>query len=241
MKRNFLFKNYITTQFEHNAELSDERIRLENNTFDRNFKKILPNNKEVKILEIGFGTGFFIKYLLSNGYKNIYGIELSPEETEFVKKNIYNNVECVESTEDFLDKHKNDYDFIFMFDVLEHIPKDKTIDLLMKIKQALRSGGIFIARVPNASNPFNVNQFGNDFTHEFIYTARSLSQVNKIAGFSEIKILPFKEENISWHGRITNITQKIMFPLIKLIIGLCRNSLDPSTFYTKKIYCVCKK
>jgi cyclopropane fatty-acyl-phospholipid synthase-like methyltransferase len=239
MERNDLFKNYITTQ--SNAELSDEKIKLENNTYDRNLRKLLPKNKEVKILEIGFGAGFFIRYLLSRGYENIYGIDLSEEETVFVKKNVYKNVECVESTENFLDKHNGEYDFIFMFDVLEHIPKDKIIDFLIKIKQALKSGAIFYARVPNASNPLNINMFGIDFTHEFIYTARSLSQINKIAEFSEVKILPCKEENISWHGKITNITQKIMIPLIKLMIGLCRSNLDPTSFYTKNIYCVCEK
>lgn len=241
MKRNDLFKNYITTHFSENAKLSDKRTKIENNTFDRNFKKILPENKDIKILEIGFGTGFFIKYLLSNGYKNIHGIELSDEETEYVKKNIYDGVECIESTEDFLEMCKNEYDYIFMFDVLEHIPKDETINFLMNVRNSLRYGGILSARVPNASNPFNINAIGSDFTHEFFYTARSLAQVNKIAGFFKIKILPFKEENITWHGRITNITQKIMFFLIKLLIGLCRNDLDPTAIYTKNIYCICKK
>lgn len=241
MKRNDLFQNYITTHFSDRAYLSDERTKIENNTFDRNLKEVLPENRSVKILEIGFGTGFLIKYLLSNGYKNIHGIELSEEETVFVQKNIYSGVERVDSTEDFLEEHKNEYDLIFMFDVLEHIPKDKVIDLLIQIRQALRNNGFFIARVPNGSNPLNSNAYCCDFTHEFIYGASSLLQVNKIAEFSEIKILPFKEENISLHGKITNITQKIMFPLIKSIIGLCRNYLDPTAFYTKNIYCVCKK
>jgi 2-polyprenyl-3-methyl-5-hydroxy-6-metoxy-1,4-benzoquinol methylase len=240
MERNELFKNYITTRFKQNIELSDERIKFENNTYDRNLKTILSGNKDVKILEIGFGTGFFIRYLLSLGYKNIFGIDLSEEETAFVKENVYPNVECVKSTEEFLDKHNNQYDFVFMFDVLEHIPKEKTIDFLIKVRRSLRDGGIFVARVPNASNPFNSNIFGSDFTHEFIYAAGSLSQVNKIAGFSGVNIFPFKEENLSWHGKITNITQKIMFPLIKLMIGLCRNDLDPAAFYTKNIYCICR-
>lgn len=241
MKRNYFFEHYITTNFDHNTDLSDRRLKLEYDGFDRNIKRLLQKNKDAKILEIGFGTGFFIKYLLSNGYKNIHGIELSREETEFVQKNVYDDVECVESAEDFLGLHKNEYDFIFMFDVLEHIPKDKTIDFLIKIKQALRNKGIFIARVPNGSNPLNSNASWRDFTHEFIYTARSLAQVNKIAKFSEIKILPFKEENITLHGRITNITQRVIFPLIKLAISLSRNDLDPMAFYTKNIFCICKK
>lgn len=241
MERKDLFENYITTHFKDNADLSKGRIELENNMFDRNIGRLLVEGKNVKILEIGFGTGFFINYLLSKGYHNIYGVELSKEETEYVKKNIYEKVECCVNTEKFLEEHKGEYDYIFMFDVLEHIPKNETVSLLTSINGSLKDGGVFCARVPNASNPFNINAMWGDFTHEFFYSARSLGQVNRLAGFSDIKVLPFKEENISWHGRITNITQKIMFPLIKLTIGLCRNGLDPIAHYTKNIYCICKK
>jgi 2-polyprenyl-3-methyl-5-hydroxy-6-metoxy-1,4-benzoquinol methylase len=241
MKRNFIFKNYISTQFSYNADFSPEKIKLEFNTFDRNFKKILPDNKNARILEIGFGTGIFIKYLLEKGYKNIYGIELSEEETDFVKKNVHDNVECVDKTEDFLEKHQNEYDFVCMFDVLEHIPKTETIDFLIKIKNSLRKNGIYIARVPNVSNPFNIEMFAGDFTHEFIYSARSLTQVNKIAGFSNVMVFPFKEENISWHSKITNITAPICYVFLRIFIGLNRCSSHPSSFYTKNIFCVCKK
>jgi len=242
MDRNYLFENYITTHFDDNADLSDERrLRLENNSLDRNLAGILPQNKNIRILEIGFGTGFFLKYLLTKEFKNIYGIELSSEETEFVKKNVYKNIECVLNPEDFLERHKNEYDFIFMLDVLEHIPKEQTITFLKKVRASLKNEGIFIARVPNVSNPLNVTLFSADFTHEFFYSARSLAQVNRLAEFSDIKVLPFKEENLTWHGKITNITQKMMFPVIKLAIGLSRSYLDPASFYTKNIYCICKK
>jgi len=241
MNRKYLFEKYISTHFEENSKLSNERINLEFCTFDRNFENILLNKKTKDIIEIGFGTGFFIKYLLSKGFNNIKGIEISKEETEFVKKYIYNNVEYVNDTNFFLNNNKYKYDFIFMLDVLEHIPKNETINLLKKVKNALKKDGTFIARVPNASNPFNCGIFSSDFTHEFIFTKSSLMQVNKLAGYTNIEILPFWEEDITIHGRITNITQKIMFIFIKLLIGLCRNHLDPNSYYTKNIYCICRK
>jgi len=241
MKRKDLFKNYIETQYKEQTDFSINKIRLEFNTYDRNFKKFLPCNKNVKILEIGFGTGYFLKYLLENGYRNIYGIELSDEETEFVKKNVHNNVECVDETEKFLDKHQNEYDFICMFQVLEHIPKSETINLLKKIRASLRNNGIFIATVPNSSNPFNIFAFGADFTHEFIFNAKSLAQVNKLAAFSDTQIYPCREENLSWHSKITNITAPIFHFLLKIFVGLNRCYLSPNDFYTKNLLCVCRK
>lgn len=241
MKRNQLFKDYITTHHHANTDFSENKISLEFNTFDRNIRQYLPKNKDAKILEVGFGTGYFLKYLLSLGYTDVGGIEMSPEATDFVKTNIYSNVICVESTQDYIAEHKHEFDLIIMFDVLEHIPKPETIDFLVVIKDGLKVGGVFIARVPNASNPLNINAFGSDFTHEFIHTAKSLLQVNRITKFSHIEIHPFKEENISLHSKVTNITQPIMFFIIRILIGLARNDLDPTSLYTKNIYCVCIK
>lgn len=235
------FNNYITTHFSANAVLDKKKDLLEFNTFDRNILQFLPKNKNAKVLEIGFGTGFFLKYLLKNNYRNIYGIELSNEETEFVKKNIYENVECVNNTEEFLDNHHNEYDFIIMSDVLEHIPKNETVTFLKKVKDALKKDSIFIAKVPNGSNPFNVQMFICDFTHEFIYSTESLIQVNKLAGFKKIQIFPQKEENKTWHSKITNITAPICYSFLKILVGLNRCSLNAQSFYTKNIFCVCKK
>lgn len=241
MNRNQLFDDYIRTRFSDNTDLSDARIRLENDIFDRNLRKFLSEDRKVRILEIGFGTGFFLKYLLSNGYENVHGIDLSKDITEFVKKNVYDGVECVPSTEVFLDKHKGEYDYIFMFDVLEHVPKDETVGLLIKIREALKVGGVFIARVPSSGNPFNTTGLTSDFTHEVYYSARSLVQVNRLAKFSDVATFPFKEENLTWHGKITNVTQKIMIRFIKLMIGLNRCDLDPMSIYTKNMFCVCKR
>ena len=243
MERKQIFENYMSTHSAGYTDFSKDKLRLQFNSYNRNYATLLPNNKEASILEIGFGSGYFIKYLLSRGYTNIHGIELSDEEAKFVKKFIYDNdnIDCVESTENFLDENINKYDFIYMSQVLEHIPKDNVIDLLVKIKNSLKDSGIFVANTPNINNPFNIKVSGGDFTHEFIFNPESLRQVCMIANFYEIKILPFKEENITWHGKVTNIVSKISYFFTRIIIGLNRCYLSPSNIYSANIYCVCKK
>jgi len=241
MSRIYLFKNYISNRFKDRTDFSEKKLKLEFNSYDRNYQEYLPKNKNANILEIGFGTGYYLKYLLAKGYKDIYGIELSDGETEFVKNKIFNKVECVESTEVFLNQHQSKYDFIYMSQVLEHIPKENTINLLNKIKKSLKNEGTLIINTPNIKNPFNIYVLGADFTHEFIFSPESLSQVCKVADFSNIKIFPFREENISWHGKITNIISPIMYFLIKIFTGLNRCYLSPSNIYSANIYCICKK
>ena len=48
---------------------------LESKTTISELKNILPANKESKILEIGYGQGFFISACVQMGYKNIYGLD----------------------------------------------------------------------------------------------------------------------------------------------------------------------
>src|SRR5438874_2150963 len=105
MNRTVLFKNYISNCHSDRVDFSKPKMREEFNYYDRNFKYFLPREKDRAILEIGFGTGYFLKYLIGNGYKNIIGIEQSKEEISYVKSNIFKNVYFVKNTNDFLVKH----------------------------------------------------------------------------------------------------------------------------------------
>lgn len=241
MNRKEYFDDYLSTHFSRNAGQDDKRDGLEFATFDKNFGPVLPKSKNAKILEIGFGTGFFLKYLVKNGYTNVKGIELSAEETDYVRVNVYSEVEAVETTEGYLAEHLKEYDFIVMLDVLEHIPKTDTINFLRCIHASLADGGQLLVRVPNGSNPLNIQMFVCDFTHEFIYSTESLRQVNSLARFSKSEVRPFKEEGMSTHGRITNVTQPIMFFLLRMLMGLNRSYQNNESFYTRTIFCISKK
>lgn len=229
------FENYISTHFSENVDFSKKRLDIEFNQFDNNFIPILPEKKKIKILEIGFGTGYFIKYLLDKGYNQIDGIEISPEVTEFVKKKIYNNVECVADTEIYLAGKPGQYDLIVMLDVLEHVQKDQVFSFLKQIKSALKKEGAVVARVPNGANPFNAQIFNDDFTHEFFYTAESLKQVFKISGFDNIVVNKWREENITLHSKITNITSILLAPLLKIQMGLMRVYFRKDNYLSRNI------
>ena len=52
------------------------------------FKRLLPENQNLKILDIGTGPGFFTIILEELGYKNITGIDVSEKMIEVAKENI---------------------------------------------------------------------------------------------------------------------------------------------------------
>ncbi len=187
MYRKIIYDRYLTTDGFNNFYEIEKQF---NAPFylDSNIKVILPKNKDVKILDIGCGVGRFLKYLQENGYKNIYGVEIGKEQNQFLKDkgfDIY-QFDIIE----FLKNTKEKFNFVSMFDVLEHFTKEEIVELLPLLKNILNDNGILVIRVPNGEAMFKGGIMYGDFTHETFFTARSMKQIFNIFGFSKINIYP---------------------------------------------------
>jgi 2-polyprenyl-3-methyl-5-hydroxy-6-metoxy-1,4-benzoquinol methylase len=156
--------------------------------FKKNFITLLPKNKEAKILEIGFGNGFFLEAMQDNGYNNFTGIEIGAAQYEFVKKNITNKVFLVKDTFKFLKENPEKFDAIVLIEVIEHIPKQRVIELVKLVNSSLKKKGIVIIKVPNISNPLMLRSRYSDFTHEVGFTKESLYQILHCANFKKINV-----------------------------------------------------
>ncbi len=146
----------------------------------------LPENKEAPILEIGCGNGGFVYWLQCLGYKNAYGIDISPEQVEVAGNLGIKNIIHADLRE-FLRGRENAYDVIFARDVIEHFKKEEVLDTLRIIHKALKDAGLFTAQTPNGVSPFSGRHRYKDFTHELIFTVDSFSQVLKTTGFGDTR------------------------------------------------------
>jgi SAM-dependent methyltransferase len=111
-------------------------------------KKLMSGEiRNKRFLEIGCGAGDFSYFLAENG---LHGVTLDFSDkavkiTEAKLKPFKNCIRVIKK--DFLDfEDKEGFDFIFAFEVLEHIKND--ILVLNKIFHLLNKGGIFIFSVP---------------------------------------------------------------------------------------------
>ena len=160
------------------------------------FRSIIPNDKELRILDFGCGSGQFLISLCNEGYKNLFGIE-----PNISKKVIsINNVDI--SINKKLDKN-NKYDVVLMMDVLEHIEDD--LGIILKIVSQLNNGGMLLISVPAYNLLWSEHDTKN--MHFRRYNRKTLSY-----------ILKQTDLNIKW---ISN-WNFFMFPLIA-INRLCRN------------------
>jgi len=179
------------------------------------YGKCLPKNKDVKILDVGCGMGHFLYYLKKMGYTNFLGIDISPQAVDFVKKYITKNVILADAFE-FL-KGAKDFDVIVLNDIIEHIPKERVLELLKLCFNALKPGRKIFVKTDNMSNPFSLRLRYQDFTHEVGFTEESFVQVLYIAGFRNIRVFGASEPTWSMSISIRVLIKKIAHMILRLL------------------------
>jgi len=155
--------------------------------FEMHFLKFVGSDKNIKVLDVGCGCGQLLYMLKEKGYVNIEGVDLGHQQVEITKK-LGLKAERISELSEYLDARKGTWDVILMTQVIEHFTKDKMLPYLSSVRMALKTGGKAIIAVPNMALASGLIQRYNDFTHEIGFTERSLHQVLRVAGFSDIRI-----------------------------------------------------
>lgn len=219
-EKSSLYENYLTTHFQK-IHKGDKEFTYLYQYYRKNYLKLLPQDKTIRILEIGSGMGHFLYFLEKNGYSNNLGIDISPENVNFCKELGFNV--SYANVFEFLAEESHSYDVIIMNDVLEHFEKNEIIQLLNLIFDRLHDSGRLIMKIPNASNPIMASSTRYyDFTHEILFTEESISQLLKNTRYSNISLYPqniyvFYYNPINYvamaASKILNVTFRLLFLL----------------------------
>lgn len=141
-----------------------------------------------RILDIGCGQGAFLLALQQAGYTNIQGVDVSETQVDVARK-FTDSALCVSDIPCWL-AAQHDFDYVFMFDVLEHIPVHDQVNFLGTIRRKLSEAGLLFCRVPNANSAFASRYRWGDWTHHCSFTEDSLAFVLSGAGFEMVTIVP---------------------------------------------------
>ena len=166
---------------------SDEYASLAVAQLEHELGPLLPDDKTGKVLDVGCGFGFALMALRKIGFRDVEGVELSPEQAEVGRRRGL-NVSVVTDTTNWLAQKRDCYSVVLLLDVLEHVPVSDQIDLLRAIHGSLTRGGRLIVQVPNANSIVAARWRYNDFTHHSSYTEHSLYFALRSAGFDDIQI-----------------------------------------------------
>lgn len=245
-KGNQIWDHYCDAGFSVVNPLSISAYESAAISYGYNYKSFLPKNRRAKILDIGCGMGHFLYYLYTQNYTNFIGIDISKQQIAFIKNDFLACEELAESFKKisekvyqadaftFLKQHESEYELIVANDLIEHIEKDKILQLFGLIRNSLKENGAFIAKTPNMGNPFSLKARYVDFTHEIGYDEISLFQILKISNFREINI--YQMRNKKRDSMIICTMRNAILPLIWLLFGVHIPRL-----YEPLIFCVARR
>lgn len=181
-----IFNNYVETSFD-----GFKQAIFKFKQFDINYRRYFPKVQSGQVVDIGIGRGEMLSCMRDWGF-NYQGVDISPSTVRFCQS-LDLNCQVVADTATWLRSNQNKFSLITCLDVLEHVPRDQTIEFLKAMRSSLRKDGYVIIQVPNLQSPFGYLHHFNDFTHVSGFVEHSLEQVLLAAGFVDFEFHGFEE------------------------------------------------
>jgi SAM-dependent methyltransferase len=150
-------------------------------------RNVLPADKNAPILELGCSNGMALLSLHKAGYTSLKGID-SCSELVNTARSFSLDAEVADAFQFLKKSPAGHFSLIYMIDVLEHVPTERTLDLLSLAFETLAPEGTLFLQVPNASCPVGLHFRYIDWTHYCSFTTHSISDLLESAGFREIGI-----------------------------------------------------
>jgi len=176
------------------------------------YKAHLPTRKDAAILDIGFGTGWFIAACLKLGYTNLSGADFGITNKDHVgdwSKRAVTLHEIDQDIGEFLGKREDTYDFIHMSHVIEHIPKYSLFWVVDAICRSLKKDGLLLLRTPNMEGPTPNSSFYVTLGHEYGFCGSNLISLLDICGFDDIRLCDLSAGGSTFKQRIGDLFRRI--------------------------------
>ncbi len=140
-----------------------------------------------RLLEVGCGTGLFLKTAQSAGWE-VTGVDISESAVCWCKENLGLDVTCAELPE--LKFPDESFDVITVLEVIEHVKRP--IEYLQDVHRILRKEGILVISTPNFNSLSRIilkeQWSGLNPSHLFYFTPSTIHTVLKKSGFANIEI-----------------------------------------------------
>jgi 2-polyprenyl-3-methyl-5-hydroxy-6-metoxy-1,4-benzoquinol methylase len=160
----------------------------------RHYAPHLPRDKNARILDIGFGDGWFMAACLKLGYSNLVGIDFGIQHKQHIRAWAPDRITLHEIKDDigvFLSDKKEHYDFIHMSHVIEHIPKYSLLWIIDSLYWALKRDGSLLLRTPNMEGLCANSSLYVTLSHEYGFAGSNLISLLQLGGFDDIRLIQF--------------------------------------------------
>lgn len=156
------------------------------------YKPYLPQDRTAPILELGIGDGWFIAACLKLGYQKIYGADFGITHKHNIRAWAPDCVTLFDIPSDigeFLSDKEEQFQFIHLSHVIEHIPKYSLFWIVDAPYRALQYGGSILMRTPNMEGPSANSSFYVTLSHEYGFSGSNLISLLDLCGFDDVRLL----------------------------------------------------
>jgi len=184
-------------------------------TASRQYGPHLPRDKSAAILDLGCGDGWFLGACLKLGYSNLSGADFCIGQKSHIRSWAPDRITLHEIYDDigtFLTDKKEQYDFIHMSHVLEHVPKYSLLWVVDSVYRALKRGGSLLLRTPNMEGPCANSSYYVTLAHEYGFAGSNLMSLLDICGFDDVGLIDLRDESPTLKQRFGSL---IRWPLLQ--------------------------
>jgi cyclopropane fatty-acyl-phospholipid synthase-like methyltransferase len=185
--RGRIYHQYLSARSTMLAPSTVDSLRLREADLRKLIRQYFPQDRGASILDLGCGHGALIHVARASGYRNIQGVDYSPEQIGAARRLGVHSVREGDLMETLRGLPEESLDCIITFDVIEHFTKNELLAFVDEVSRVLRGGGTWIIHTPNGESPFCGRMLYGDFTHEIAFTRQSLPQLLLASGFRTVE------------------------------------------------------
>jgi 2-polyprenyl-3-methyl-5-hydroxy-6-metoxy-1,4-benzoquinol methylase len=202
-----------------------------------NYLPHLPADRAARILVVSCGPGYLVSLLREVGYSDVHGIDSDPEKIAHARRR---QLPCETARAfQFLERNRQPFNVIVPEQELNHLTLDEQLAFLSLCRRNLQPGGLMIVYGLNGANPLvGAENLAHNIDHFNTFTDYSLRQILRLAGFTDIKIMPLKlyvfwKNPLNYVGLVVTGGLELLFRLCFVLYG------KDVKILTKKLAAVC--
>jgi SAM-dependent methyltransferase len=157
--------------------------------FDREFLHASAANPAMAVLEIGCGTGIFLRYLKARGFADVVAFDTDAGLAAVLDDLPGYDIRLENAGPYLAALDGPRFDRVALFDVAEHLPVADLVAMMTSLHRVLKPGGRVVIRAPNCGSPWGMKMHFDTFDHITPITSGRLSELASTTGYKVVTML----------------------------------------------------